>query len=269
MRLIVTADDFGLSEGINQGIIDCSRNGIVTRASLIANGPSFDHAVSLAKQHKELRIGVHLTLIEEKPVSNPERIRSIVRTHDANFYANYKQLIIRYFLNRVNPHEIYIEFEAQIEKILNAGLSINHVDSHQHLHMLPGIFSIVVTLAKKYGIRKIRFPCCRISRSNSVKETLVTLLGSINKSKLDGSFELTDYCFGLAESGNLHKNDLLRLISDGNCNTVEIIAHPGYADKSYRARYGYWMYKPEQEFAALTDQDVKNTVRSKGVELIF
>jgi len=269
MKLIVTADDFGLSEGINDGIVGASLNGIVTRTSLVANGPAFDHAVSLAREHENLRVGVHLTLVGAKPVSNPVRIQSIVRPHDTDFYANYKQFLVRYLLNRISLHDVRVEFEAQMEKVSSTGLNINHLDSHQHLHMLPGIFTIVVALARRYGIGKIRFPRCRITGSMSAKEALLTVLCGINRRSLAGTFEFTDCCFGLAESGNLRKSDLLRFMSHRNCGSAEVIAHPGHVDEGYRTRYGHWRYRPEQEYAALTDQEVKDSLRIKGGELIF
>ena len=128
-KLIVTADDFGLTEGINQGKYDACSKDIVTRTSIIANGTAFDHAVSLAKKNQGLTVGVHLTLMEEKPVSSPDTVKSLV-AGNGRLLKNYKAFVSQYLLRKINLDEVTDEFEAQIQKILNSGITTNHIDSH-------------------------------------------------------------------------------------------------------------------------------------------
>lgn len=139
IKVIVNADDFGFSEGVNYGIIKAHEQGIVTSATIMANMPGFEHAISLAKQHPTLRIGVHLNITCGKPVQNVQRT---LTNKDGYF-------------NRKNSHmyrdeEVFQEFCAQIEKVLCAGIKIDHFDSHHHIHTEKQYKAVIDQLLKKY-----------------------------------------------------------------------------------------------------------------------
>jgi len=168
-KIIVHADDFGLSEKVNEGILYAHREGILTSTSIMACGPAFDHAVHLIKEVDSLDIGVHLTAIEERPLLSPLYIPSLV-TKEGRFYPHAKHFLKNYLLGRISLEEVRLEFTKQIEKILDSGIDITHIDSHQHIHILPGIFKITVSLAKntEYDLSESRMKdyvciCSKIS----------------------------------------------------------------------------------------------------------
>ncbi|MBI5308075.1 MAG: ChbG/HpnK family deacetylase, partial [Planctomycetes bacterium] len=125
-KLIVCADDFGLTEGVNEGIVDAYRKGIVTRTSIIANGRAFDHAVLSAKKNEGLKVGIHLTLVEEVPVDQRKKNNSLTGPN-GKFPLDYKAFLVRYIYRKINPNEVYLEWESQIRKALGSGLEINHI----------------------------------------------------------------------------------------------------------------------------------------------
>jgi hopanoid biosynthesis associated protein HpnK len=267
-KLIVTADDFGLTEGINRGIIEACSKGIVTRASILANGDAFDHAVSLAKQNESMKVGVHLTLIEEIPINPPHKIKSLVASN-GKLLKNYKAFFLRYILRRININEAYCEFEAQVQKILNSGITINHIDSHQHLHMLPGVFKITLKLAEKYKIKKIRIFQGNSTGARCFKELLLTTFTKVNSATiLHSGVVCPDNFYGLKQSGRMKENDILMLINKLQLGTTEIMCHPGYIDKIYYNKYSYWDYKPEEEFKALTSGRVKEKIKNRNIQLV-
>ncbi len=267
-KLIVTADDFGLTKGINEGIIDAHRRGIVTRTSIIANGEAFEHAVLLSKQNKDLKIGVHLTLVEESPISQPDKIKSLIGSNE-KFLINCKAFLNRYVLRKIHLNEVYIEWESQIQKVLNSGIGINHIDSHQHLHMLPGLFNNAIDLAYKYKINKIRMFHHDIIRIRNFKELVLTFLSDINKRKIQYSgITFSDNFWGLKHSGNIDENNILKLLDNIEHGTTEMMCHPGYADNEYYQKYNNWEYKPEKELKALISERVKERIKSDNIKLI-
>ena len=119
-RLIVNADDFGLSPGVTRGIVHAFRNGVLTSTTMLVNMPHFDDAVEAARANPELGVGVHLTLLWGRPVLAPERVPSLVEP-DGTFPRTLGTLARRYYLGRLSAHEITLEIEAQIRKFTEAG----------------------------------------------------------------------------------------------------------------------------------------------------
>jgi predicted glycoside hydrolase/deacetylase ChbG (UPF0249 family) len=153
--LIVNADDFGMSECINEGILESHLRGIVTSTTLLANGDAFERAVAIGKATPELGVGVHLNLTQGRPVSDPARVASLTN-RNGNFFRGPAALLRSALAGKLRREDVKREFEAQIEKVRAAGISITHLDSHKHVHMLPGIFPIVVQLAQSRGITCLR-----------------------------------------------------------------------------------------------------------------
>ncbi|HET7101696.1 MAG TPA: ChbG/HpnK family deacetylase, partial [Terriglobia bacterium] len=155
--LIVNADDFGLTEGVNRAIIDGHRNGIITSTTLMANGMAFASAVAAGSAAPALGIGVHLNLTQGRPVSPASRVPSIV-TAEGAFYPGPGILARRILMRQVKPRDVETELRSQIEKVATAGIRITHLDSHKHIHLLPPIFGVVRKLAREYGINCVRCP---------------------------------------------------------------------------------------------------------------
>jgi hopanoid biosynthesis associated protein HpnK len=267
-KLIVNADDFGLTEGINKGIIECFCNGVVTRASLIVNTHAFTNAVELSRKHSELKIGVHLTLTEEIPVTPSCKIKSLVGS-DGKHFKNYKVFLFEYLKKQINLNEVYIEFEAQIEKIINQGIKISHIDSHQHLHLIPEIFEIVKPLMEKFGIENIRIPNLDNSKFKSFKEIFLMFLANKCKKKiLNSKLCYPDNFWGLDQKGDIKEYRLLNFLNNTKPGVTEIMCHPGFVDGEYISKYSHWHYNPEGELNVLTNPKIKETVRENQIQLI-
>ena len=156
-QLIVNADDFGLHENINIGIIAGHVNGCITSTSLMAGGGAFEHAVYLAKASPQLGIGVHLTLVGCRPVSKPQEVPTLVDSNGL-LPEKYPLFLRQFILGKVSLKDIHREFRAQVKKVLEAGLPITHLDSHQHMHVVPGIIDIAIEVANEFDIKAMRIP---------------------------------------------------------------------------------------------------------------
>lgn len=270
--LIVNADDFGISEFVNNSIIKSFQSGILRSTSLMANGKAFDDAVKLTKLNPELDVGIHLTLVEEKPILQTNKIASLV-TEEGNFHPHAIDFTKKYFSKKITMIEIRNELSAQFEKILDYGIRITHIDSHQHLHILPEILNITIELAEKYKIKFIRIPQEQLkgfmfeglkSLSRIAQMTFLNYLCSKSRSK---SFHTTDSFAGFYFGGNLTKRNLLiqlnNLPKDGSC---ELMCHPGFENNS--AAFKYWNYRQVEEMNALIDEEIAITLANKKISLI-
>ena len=155
--LIVNADDLGLSEAVSDGIFEGFTNGIITAASLMVNGSAFKYAADQLQHFPGLDVGIHLTLVEEHPVSENRHVRSLIG-NDGRFLPHARQFLKRYLSGNIAYSEVQAEFSAQICMAKAMNVSIGHIDTHQHLHCLPNIRKIVVDLAKEHNIKYLRYP---------------------------------------------------------------------------------------------------------------
>lgn len=272
LKLIVNADDFGLSEAINNGIAQAHCNGIVTSASLAANGRAFNHAIRLCRENPDLDVGVHLVLVEEKPVLPADKISSLV-DHQGQLYCDAGQFIKKYFLRKINLTEVRSELRAQIEKVVDAGINISHLDGHQHLHMLPRILPIVSDLAAEFKIPVIRLPMERF-RWRMLKET--KMIKRIIQMVVLNYFcwwgrkyilKRTDYFAGFLFGGDLEKNHLIKELEYVPLNGVcELICHPSEPDP--KGEFKHWKYHGEDELKALTNPEIKQYLLLRAIQLM-
>ncbi|MGI6362361.1 MAG: carbohydrate deacetylase [Bacillota bacterium] len=148
-KLIINADDFGLTPGINQAVMRAHREGILTSATLMAGGLAWQEAVALAAKTPTLGVGVHLTITALKPVLPPERVPSLVDAA-GNFRRQFWRVLVW------NNKEVEAEWRAQIQRLLEAGLEPTHLDSHHHIHLWPPLLAIACRLAREFGIPAVR-----------------------------------------------------------------------------------------------------------------
>ena len=271
-RLIVHADDFGLSEKVNEGIVKAHLEGIVTSTSLMANGAAFEHAVKLTKCIPTLDVGVHLTLTGEAPISKTADVSTLLNK-DGCFNDHANAFIKRYLLQEISLREIQQELDAQIRKIMDHGIAISHLDGHQHIHMLPGIRRVVGELAKQYSIPSIRYPRERLhpymlfERRGIGRLTQLIALNAFCMIARTANAQRPDFFFGFFFGGNLTEENLTQALkhlpSSGVC---ELMCHPGFHDAD--SRYQHWGYAWQAELDALTSENIKTILRSRGVELI-
>jgi len=269
--LIVNADDFGLSDMINKGIEKAHTDGILTSASLMAVGSRFDSAVDIAIRHPMLGIGAHLTLVEELPLSKPQEIPSLLGD-DGRFHKSAKHFALKYLTGNIRHAEVSLELGRQLDKLTGSGLTITHVDTHQHVHLLPGINTIVSQLALNRGISNIRKPDERlrastlfsgVASSRHIELLLVKMLNGLN---WRSSMRSTDDFTGFIHGGNLNEASLLQILTDLRPGkSTELMCHPGLGpgdtDKAH------WQYNWEHELQALVSPAVNNAVVRLGINL--
>lgn len=243
MKLIVNADDFGHSKGVNLGIAEAFNNGVVRSTTIMAGMPGFDHAVALAKENPGLHIGAHLTLTAGRSVGG---VYKTITDEQGNF-LHLTELTKRAEHNEIDLHEVELEYEAQIQKILAAGIKITHFDSHHHTHNLQGIITVFLKMAKKYGVN------VRIQ----------------NKELLQGDYsgiKTTDYFVHTFYAENTtipYIKELLQTYTEGS---LEVMCHPAYLDYTLKNTSSYNENRTV-ELHVLTSDELKEYIAEKGISL--
>lgn len=269
-RLIVNADDFGMAEPVDLGIVKAHREGIVRSASFLACGESARHAADLAGQNPELDVGVHLCLTRLEPVSDPSGLRTITR--GGRFLDGPLPFMARLFFGAIDQREILVELRAQVERALELGIRPTHLDGHQHLHVMPGVFHIVAEIAKEFDITSVRFPVGpwtgRFSAASALEKWfLEALVGTQRRYLRRMGLKHPDRFLGLSMTGRLDADALKTLIASLPDGVSEIMCHPGLPDEVAAKRLGFgsgW----ERELSAVTDPGVRELVDEMGIELI-
>ena len=283
-NLIVNADDLGWTEGVNRGIAEAHRHGIVTSASLLANGTAFTSGVEVARSTPGLGVGVHLNLSDGAPVAARELVTSLV--NDAGeFEGGPENLLLRIASRGLTPHEVEQEWEAQIEKVRDAGIQPTHLDGHKHVHMLPGLFELALRLAKRYKIGAIRVAheASSLRAALSIGEELHTaavlkqgvqarglklLARDAREQSERVGISTTDYFCGIAQTGEMTKEGVVQLLRNLPEGTTELMCHPGYADEALLHTHTRLQASRQSELEILTDVEIRNLVASQGIRLI-
>jgi len=283
-RLVVNADDFGLAESINRGILEAHRRGILTSATLLANGAAFESAAELARGAPVLGVGVHLNLTDGRPVSQPSTVPSLLDA-SGQFFSGPAQLAGRVLAGRARLAEVEREWGAQIEKVGNSGVAITHLDGHKHVHMLPALFPVAVRLARQYGVRGVRLAIERPPRLGGLLRRHAGAAGSILMQRLRaralallalGSREQLEraemafpmYFYGITQTGFLDGAELEAILWNLPDGTSELMCHPGYADGVLRQTGTRLVEERERELEALTRPESRKLVAALSIQLI-
>jgi hopanoid biosynthesis associated protein HpnK len=265
-RLIVNADDFGLHTGINAGVAACHREGIVTSASLCPNGAAFDDAVRVVRETPGLHVGVHLTLVGEAPLSDPGAVPTLAP--DGRLPPYFTVLFRRLLLRRVREADLESEIVAQVARARDAGVRVSHLDSHQHVHLHPSVLPVVLRVASRFGISRIR-AASRVVPVRSLRPALLALFARSGARRvLRAGMKTPDTFLGMAETGALGEARLLRLLSRLPAGTSELVCHPGHGGDAIAASYPDWGFRWDEEAKALTSPRVKELLAREGVELV-
>lgn len=243
--LIINADDFGYTKEVNQGILDAHRFGTLTSTTIMMNQKFFDHAIGIYP--KSLGIGVHLNLTWGRSLVTGEKFSSLTK---------YKIV-----LGIMDQEFVEKEFRKQIEKLLEAGIRPDHLDTHHHMHAFQPVTNVLLKLAQEYRIFKVRWP--------KEKETKMLLQSSYLKQKLINShlkkcpLKTTDHFFGILYTGSpTLKHFLSYLNFEGS---AEICCHPGKT--SLRKQDGLWKTR-KKELDILTQERFLQTIKDRNIQLI-
>ncbi|MFT5228766.1 MAG: putative glycoside hydrolase/deacetylase ChbG (UPF0249 family) [Glaciecola sp.] len=244
--LIISADDFGLTEGVTKGISQSIINGLVTRTSamMCTNGLAWIKKYSNGLNGK---IGLHLQLTDGTPLLPQEEVLSLVNV-EGNFPEKSKQL------GNLNLEEISKEWEAQMAALLNLGITPSHIDTHHNVHRFPKIFKVYCAIAEKY-----KLPARALSPNMAKKLDSMGLLGS--------NFCLEEWCGENVTSTSLVNHTLSAFRSIGNEGVVELMCHPGYVDQNLKARSHYLLAR-EQELEVFLEPKLKMLLEKHNIELI-
>jgi predicted glycoside hydrolase/deacetylase ChbG (UPF0249 family) len=160
-KLIINADDFGLTVGVNRGIVESNSDGVVSSTTLMANGLAFGDAVAAARSASSLSVGCHVVLVDGTPVSPPDTVETLLAVRSAEpgkFYSSLSAFAARAMLGGFDRDQLVAEISAQIRKIQAAGLQVTHLDTHKHAHIFPEILLALLRAARICGVRAIRNP---------------------------------------------------------------------------------------------------------------
>jgi chitin disaccharide deacetylase len=282
-RLIVNADDFGLTRGVNRGIARAFREGILTSTTLMANGPAFDDAIEQARANPGLGIGCHLVLVGGRAVATARQAASLV-DRDGMLPGGLLVLITRLACGMVHAKDIESEFRAQIERLRAAGIEPTHLDTHKHTHSHPKVMEALARVAKEFGITRVRKPFESLRNvfgmprgegngQPSAKQratAAVAQTGAPGFRRIIAKYGLRtpDHFFGLGLTGHLGGPAVLRVLKALPEGTSELMCHPGVCDDDLVRTATRLKRQREVELAGLVDPAVRNAVQHHGIELV-
>jgi hopanoid biosynthesis associated protein HpnK len=237
-RIIINADDFGLSEPVNNAVAKAHTEGVLTSATIMANMPAADEAVKIARKLPGLGVGVHLNLSEGAPLSKDSSIECLLNI-DGEFALSVLKLSVLSIAGHKIRNAIRTELAAQIQWILDKGLTPTHLDSHYHIHTLPPIFPIVCDLARRFEIPAVRFrfepkDLCRMpwplpAEGGRQRARTGRIMARINRLQ-DSRFLKTDAFLGIAHKGKIDVSFFKAVTLYSSARTAEVMTHPGLAD---------------------------------------
>ena len=274
-RLIVNADDFGMSEAVNEAIVRAHREGVLTSASLMVTGEAAAQAVRLAKENPGLAVGIHLVAVMGRSVLPPPEIPTLV-DRERNFSNNPTAAGLKYFFSPQSRREIRREIAAQFARFHETGLKLSHVDGHLHLHVHPVIFNEALRQATKYGARRMRVPAeerrlaLGFDPSHRAQKTFFTIqfggLARYMKRKLRAAgFTVPERVYGNLQSGRMSESYFLYMLDRLPAATSEIYFHPA-AYPASRALDAHEQ-QCQIEFETLISDRVRERVAQSGVRL--
>lgn len=274
-QLLINADDFGRHPAINDAVELAFKQGCLCSASLMAGEPYFDEAVTIARHNPGLRLGAHLTLVDGTPVLPVEKLPTLAP--QGRFYANHRAFISAYARGKINLAEINLELQAQMNKICSTQLPISHIDSHQHLHILPAIFPCVIELAKTYKITNIRLPKTNwqtavLSHNGGLRGIIgrggLWLLASLAQKKLrQANLFSADHFAGLVAGNAVDENNLGQIIENLPQGITEIMTHPGNDNKVLQA-VTHWQHDFVAELHALLSNKISQDLALHHIQLL-
>ena len=239
-RLIVNADDFGQTPGINRAVLELHRAGVLTSATLMARAAATDQAIEIARATPTLGVGCHIVLTDGEPVLPPAQVTSLLDPSTNLFIASLPVFLGRLFAGRIRAEEIQAEATAQIQYLQSRGLQVTHIDTHKHTHMFPSVLRPLLRGARACGIHSVRNPfepvwAIRATASTSlVRSAQVSILRCLQSTwrriLAEEGFSTTGGTLGVSGTGALDTTTLHRLLDRVPAGTWELVTHPGYND---------------------------------------
>ncbi len=283
-RLIVNADDFGYTSGVNRAVVEAHARGIVTSSTLMANGAAFAEAVQFAQTLPELSVGCHVVLIDGEPILDCKVIPGLAdqKENRTQFRDNLKAFALRAIASRIDADEIEAEAAAQIRKIQSAGIVVSHVDTHKHTHLFPAVLRPLLRAAAACGVRAVRNPFGprRPLRSSQLLarpnlwtrwaevRVLRVFAGRFRETIEREGFATPDGTLGVEVTGTLDETLFQAIAESIPQGTWEFVCHPGYNDAELRAANTRLRQSRETELHVLTLPGAREMLTQLGIDLI-
>jgi hopanoid biosynthesis associated protein HpnK len=283
-RLIVNADDFGFTAGVNRAIVEAHTRGIVTSSTLMANGRAFEDAVRLATTVPRLSVGCHVVLIDGEPVLDAAHLPTlaVADSGGARFRDGLKSFAFRAMAGRLDPGEIEAEARAQIRKLQAAGIDVSHVDTHKHTHLFPAVLRPLLRAARACGVHAVRNPFgprTPLKSSELLKRPnlwtryaevriLRILASKFRDTAQREGMATPDGTLGIVVTGELDERlfrAMAEIIPEG---TWEFVCHPGYNDADLESASTRLRESRETELRVLTMPEARKLLLNRGIELI-
>jgi hopanoid biosynthesis associated protein HpnK len=283
-RLIINADDFGLTAGVNRAIMEAHENGVVSSATLMANGGAFAQAVSLAQSTPRMGVGCHVVLVDGTPLLPQTQVHSLLdrsrnNAGDPRFREGISKFGALALLGRLAADEIEAEATAQIRKLQASGISVTHLDSHKHTHLFPRVLRPLLRAAKSCGVRAIRNPFERIQGSQLAASpslwrrwtevgVLRSLARQFREAVQQAGIATPDGTLAIVATGALNDRLLRLMVQNLPEGTWELVCHPGYNDADLQGIRTRLRESREQELRILTSQSTRDLLAANRVEIV-
>lgn len=288
-KLIVNADDLGLTPGVNRGILESHRSGVVSSATLMANGPAFADAVTVARSTPNLAVGCHVVLVDGTPVSPPDAVDTLLAIRSAEpdkFYSSLSAFAARAMLGGFDRDQLVAEITAQIRKIQAAGLQVTHLDTHKHAHIFPEILAALLRAARICGVRALRNPFVPLpampARQFKKMPDLWKRYGQVRmlhtfsrpfhqRTKRSG-LSTPDGVIGVIETGLIDGSGYSSLLRQTLANlpegTWELVCHPGYNDADLGRAGTRLLESREEERRLLTSPELRRFLEEQDIQIV-
>ena len=279
-RLIINADDFGLTSGVNRAIVEAHERGVLTSTTLMANALAFAEAVQLSKTSSRWSVGCHVVLLDGTPLLDPARISSLVPKGNGKAFSDgVAGFAVRSLTGQINPDEVEAEAAAQIWKLKSHGISVSHVDTHKHTHIFPAALQGLLRAARSCGVRAIRNPFeviafnfagsqKRLWKRYAQVKTLRGLAAYFRRAVAKAGLRTPDGTLGIVATGHLDPHMFHTIADTMPEGTWEFVCHPGYVDGDLAAIRTRLRESRAEELAILTSPATRAALEKRGIELI-
>lgn len=272
-RILITADDFGWTDGHNLAMERAAQAGTLCRASLLANGAAFAGAIETARRVPQLGVGVHLSLCEGRPLSGSAPGLAPLLRPDGALHDGLGPLVRAYATGRLDVAAVRAEWRRQIERALSAGLVLTHLDGHKHVHLLPPLITLAIELAREYGVPYVRVPGEALSLQAALGRAagwlvLSSLARRARAAVRAAGLATCDHFVGFVRSGAMTREHLLQAVRGARPGLTEIMVHPALRTPQFQAVLGGYAwaqsYRSEEEAAALCDEELRRALRPRA-----
>lgn len=285
-RLIVNADDFGITPGVNRAIVEAHHHGIVTSATMMAGASAFDDAADMARSaaqdDAQFSVGCHVMLVDGTPLLTAEQVPSLLESVNGapQFRATLKKFALAALAGKLHAREVEAEATAQIQRVQQAGIAVSHVDTHKHAHMFPAVLRPFLRAAKACGINAVRNPFepafskhigqggWKLRERRLQMHVLQRFVADFQREVAAAGMRATDGALGVLVTGVLDLSIFTQIISKVPEGTWEFVCHPGYNDRDLDQVRTRLRESREQELEVFTSPEARKVLEQHGVQLI-